>query len=466
MKLKNLIWLLAFLPQAMSAAWSDSEYLQIEQHIRQPQFAEKEFNILDYKANANASAAENQEAINSAIKACSEAGGGKVIVSGGTYHTGAIRLMSHVNLVIEKGATVEFVFDPTLYPIVPTRWEGVDCWNLSPCIYAYQATDVAITGEGIVDGGGSQDTWWKWSGVKRFGWTPGDISQAVGRPKLLSMAEDGVTLSERKFTIADGLRPQLINFNQCDGVLLENITLLRSPFWAVHPLLSKNVTLRGVHINNDAPNGDGCDPESCDGVLIENCYFNTGDDCIAIKGGRNNDGRLWDKPSQNIIVRNCEMQNGHGGVSMGSEISGGCRNIFITDCKMDSPNLKRVMRIKSNTCRGGVIEGINMKNVTVGQCKESVMEIELNYDQNEKCNRGFFPLIHNVTLENVTCEKSEYGLLINALDNAISVYNINIINCRFNNVIKGNSIEGMVEDLRFNGYYINGLPCFAGESGL
>lgn len=170
------------------------------------------------------------------------------------------------------------------------------------------------------------------------------------------MAEDGVDMDERRFGPEDGLRPQLINFNQCDGILIENVTLLRSPFWVIHPLLSKNVVVRGVHINNDGPNGDGCDPESCDGVLIENCFFNTGDDCIAIKSGRNNDGRLWERPSENIIIRNCEMQNGHGGVVIGSEISGGCRNVYAENNKMDSPNLDRVVRIKTNTCRGRVMK--------------------------------------------------------------------------------------------------------------
>lgn len=397
-------------------AWSDgwsTQYPEIEKNIRQPKFPEKEFKITKYGAKPEASAAVNQKAINKAIETCSKKGGGKVIVPEGKWLTGAITLKSGVNLVVERGATLEFVFEPELYPIVKTRWEGLDCWNLSPCIYAYEATDVAITGEGVIDGGGTNDTWWKWCGAPKYGWKEGVISQRNGsRARLLKMAEDGVDMDERRFGPEDGLRPQLINFNLCDGILMEDVTLLRSPFWVIHPLLSKNVTVRRVKINNDGPNGDGCDPESCDGVLIEDCFFNTGDDCIAIKSGRNMDGRLWNRPSENIIVRNCEMKNGHGGVVIGSEISGGCRNVFAENNLMDSPNLDRVIRIKTNTCRGGVIENIYARDIKVGQCGESVLKINLDYEHNEICCRGYLPIVRNVNLDNVTCEKSKYGVQI------------------------------------------------------
>ena len=229
-------------------------------------------------------------------------------------------------------------------------------------------------------------------------------------------------------------------------MLIENVTLLRSPFWVIHPLLCKNVIVRGVHINNDGPNGDGCDPESCNGVLIENCFFNTGDDCIAVKSGRNNDGRLWNKPSENIIIRNCEMQNGHGGVVIGSEITGGCRNLYAENCKMDSPDLDRVIRIKTNTCRGGIIENIYARNIEVGQCGESVLKINLDYEPKEICCRGFAPTVRNVNIENITCNKSKYGVLIVALDSITNVYDINVKNCHFNGVEKGNKIAFLSEN--------------------
>ena len=283
------------------------------------------------------------------------------------------------------------------------------------------------------------------------------ISQRGGsRARLLKNAEDGVPMDQRIFTKEDGLRPQLINFYLCENILMENLTLLNSPFWVIHPLLSKNITVRGMKIINDGPNGDGCDPESCDGVLIENCFFNTGDDCIAIKSGRNNDGRLWDKPSENIIIRNCEMKNGHGGVVIGSEISGGCRNVYAENNVMDSPELERVVRIKTNTCRGGVIENINARNIKVGVCKESVLKINLDYEPKEICCRGFVPTVRNVNIENITCEKSKYGVQIIALDSVCNVYDINVKDCHFNGVKEGNYSKGQTRDVHFDNLFING----------
>ncbi|MCI6195640.1 MAG: glycoside hydrolase family 88 protein [Prevotella sp.] len=457
MKYIKLLLALLLLPAVALADGWDTQYKQIEQSIRQPQFGDKVFNITKYGASVKATAAANQKAINKAIDACSKAGGGRVVVPEGTFNTGAITLKSKVNLHVEKGAVLQFVFQPELYPIVPTRWEGLDCYNLQPCIYAYKQNDIAITGEGTIDGGGENSTWWKWCGAPRYGWKQGEVGQNMGaRARLLKYAEDGVDMKERQFTAKDGLRPQLINTYDCDGVLIENVTLLRSPFWVIHPLLCKNVIVRGVHINNDGPNGDGCDPESCDGVLIENCFFNTGDDCIAVKSGRNNDGRLWNKPSENIIIRNCEMQNGHGGVVIGSEISGGCRNLFAENCKMDSPDLDRVVRIKTNTCRGGIVENIYARNIEVGQCGESVLKINLDYEPKEICCRGFVPTVRNINIENITCNKSKYGVLIVALDSVTNVYDINVKNCRFNGVEKGNKITGKTRDVNFDNLFING----------
>ena len=268
--------------------------------------------------------------------------------------------------------------------------------------------------------------------------------------------EKGNPTKERTFGQKDGLRPQLVNFTQCQRILIENVTLLDSPFWVIHPLKSQDITVRGVHINNDGPNGDGCDPESCDRVLIENCYFNTGDDCIAIKSGRNRDGRERAMPSQNIIIRNCEMKNGHGGVVIGSEISGGAKNIFAHDCVMDSPNLDRVLRIKTNSCRGGIIEDIYVKDVKVGQCGESVLKINLDYEHNEICCRGNYPTVRNVLMENVTCEKSKYGVQIIGLEEDTFVNDITVRNCRFNGVQQGNTITGKTRNIMFEKLYVNG----------
>ena len=457
-RILQLLLLCLIVPSiAQAKAWDEEEYKRIEQSIKAPTFPEKDFLITKYGAKTTNSAAQNQKAINKAIAACSKKGGGRVIVPSGTFVTGAITLLSHVNLLVEKDAVLKFAFEPDLYPIVPTRWEGIDCRNLSPCIYAYKQTDIAVTGEGTIDGSGANDTWWPWNGNPRFGFKEGMISQRGGsRARLLKNAEDGVPMDQRIFTKEDGLRPQLINFYLCENILMENLTLLNSPFWVIHPLLSKNITVRGMKIINDGPNGDGCDPESCDGVLIENCFFNTGDDCIAIKSGRNNDGRLWDKPSENIIIRNCEMKNGHGGVVIGSEISGGCRNVYAENNVMDSPELERVVRIKTNTCRGGVIENINARNIKVGVCKESVLKINLDYEPKEICCRGFVPTVRNVNIENITCEKSKYGVQIIALDSVCNVYDINVKDCHFNGVKDGNYSKGQTRDVRFDNLFING----------
>ncbi len=455
-------------PLAMTASAWDTKYKQIEESIRLPEFAGNTYRIEAYGASLAATAAQNQKAINRAIEACSEAGGGKVVIPEGTWNTGAITLKSQVNLVIEKGATLFFVFDRDLYPVVETRWEGIDCLNYSPLIYAYGETDIAITGEGIVDGNGSDDTWWLMSGKtpkSRDIVIPEKQQNPGGRADLLQMGEEGVPLEERVFGPGKGLRPQLINFCHCDGILIEGVTLLRSPFWVIHPLLSKNITVRNVTIENDGPNGDGCDPEACENVLIENCVFSTGDDCIAIKSGRNEDGREGGKgryagrPSQNMIIRNCLMKDGHGGVVVGSEISGGCNNVFVENCEMNSPNLTRILRIKTNSLRGGVIEDIYMRNIKVGQCDEAVLKINLDYEPNEAGQRGFYPIVRHVYMENVTSEKSKYGVMIVGFADRANVSDIHVKDCKFDGVYdKPVYITGETEEVHFDNLYINGSP--------
>jgi len=451
---------------SMAFEWNEQKYRQIEQSIQAPQISGKDYLITKFGAKPTASAAVNQKAIQKAIDKCSKKGGGRVIVPAGmTFETGAISLKSHVNLVIEESAVLRFAFQPDLYPIVETSWEGLDCYNLSPCIYAFGQTDIALTGKGTIDGGGSKETWWPWCGAPHFGWKEGMVSQKLeARPRLLKNGEDGVPMKdeqgqptkERTFGPKDGLRPQLVNFTECQRILIEDVTMLDSPFWVIHPLKSQDIIVRGVHINNDGPNGDGCDPESCDRVLIENCFFNTGDDCIAIKSGRNRDGRERAMPSQNIIIRNCEMKNGHGGVVIGSEISGGAKNIFAHNCVMDSPNLDRVLRIKTNSCRGGIIEDIYVKDIQVGQCGESVLKINLDYEHNEVCCRGNYPVVRNVLMENVTCQKSRYGVQIIGLEEDTFVNDITVRNCRFNGVQQGNTITGKTRNIQFDGLYVNG----------
>jgi unsaturated rhamnogalacturonyl hydrolase len=198
--------------------------------------------------------------------------------------------------------------------------------------------------------------------------------------------------------------------------------------WEINPVLCTNVTVRGLTIVSHGSNNDGCNPESCRDVLIENCLFDTGDDCIAIKSGRNNDGRRLNVPSENIVIRNCSMKDGHGGVVIGSEISGGCRNVFVENCTMDSPNLERALRFKNNAVRGGLIENVFMRNVKVGQVAEAILTIDLLYEEGAKGN--FMPTVRNVWMENVTSTSSPRVFYVVGFPGAV-IDNIWMKNCTF-----------------------------------
>jgi polygalacturonase len=432
---------------------------KIDNEIVKTSFPSDTFNIRDFGADNTDPAFLNGPAINSAIEKCSEAGGGVVLVPKGTWLTGPVTLKSNVNLHLANGATLLFSTDSTLYtPSVLTRWEGIDCYNTHPLIYAIEAKNIAITGKGILDGQASGKHWWWMNGKTEFGWKEGMSSQLSGsRRRLQQFEQDQTPVDKRVFNLQDALRPHFIQFYKCNTVLVEGLTIKNSPFWVTHPLMTDNFILRGVTIMSDGPNTDGCDPESCDHVIIENCFFSTGDDCIAIKSGRNNDGRRWNIPSKNIIVRNCHMAAGHGGVAIGSEISGGYSNLFVENCDMDSPELLRVIRIKSSNCRGGVIENINVRNIKVGQCKEAVLHISLLYDPDEECQRKFPPYIKDITLENVTSDASDYGVFIEGLKESTNISGITVKDCSFNGVKNGNYVKG-ADRVYFKNLLINGKP--------
>lgn len=444
---------------AQNSGWDAKKYKEIEASIKAPTFKDKVFKPAVKTGNT---AAKNQAAINKAIQKASEKGGGKVIIPAGTYMTGAITLLSDVNLVLEKGAVLKFAFEPELYPLVYTRYEGLDVYNYSPCIYANGAKNIGITGQGTIDGNGNRNTFWMWTGEERWGYKGGETCKTINgvqgsRPLLQEMCDRNVPAEQRTFGMGKGLRMQLVNIVNSENILIEGVTMIDSPFWVMHPLFSKNITVRGVTVRNDGPNGDGCDPESCENVLIENCVFHTGDDCIAIKSGRNGDGLRDGRPSRNIIIRGCKMEDGHGGVVIGSEISGGCENVYAENCEMDSPKLDRVLRIKTNTCRGGETKNVYMRNVKVGQCKETVMRINLNYQPKEASERGHIPTVHNVWMENVTCEKSKYGVMLNGIQEACSIYDIHVVNCSFNGVSEKPVLrENFMNNIKFENVKVNG----------
>ena len=438
-------------------AWRHT-YTQIENRIHEPQFGDEVYDIRDFGAVADDSTVLNHKAINTAIAHCSTRGGGTVEVPAGVWHTGPLTLLSGVNLHLAEGSTLLFTDRLDEYPLVLTRWEGIDCYNYQPMIYALDQHDIALTGRGTIDGAASVRTWWSMCWGLETDWDERASSQKVGRPLLKSWNEQQVPVEQRVMGHGYGMRPQLVNFYRCDNILVEDVTMLRSPFWNLYPVLCNNMTVRGVHFVNDGPNGDGCDPESCNDVLIEKCFFDTGDDCIAIKSGRDQDGRRVGVPSQNMIVRDCTMRNGHGGVVVGSEISGGYRNLFVERCNMDSPKLDRAIRIKTNSRRGGVIENIYVRNIEVGQCKESFLKINLIYDQREveEAREIVIPTVQNVFMEDVHGGRSRYGVMITALEEESHVHNICLRNCVFDTVEAETSVSGAADPVRFENVMMNG----------
>lgn len=440
-----------------AAYWQEAE--QVVSQIKRPEFPDRQFNIRDYGAVESTVATE---AIQQAIDACNQAGGGQVLIPAGNFYTGPLVLKSNVNLHLSEGSVLSFSVNPKDYtPFVLSRWEGLDCYNYKPLIYAYGEENIAITGKGVLDGQADETNWWPWKGKKEYGWKEGMLCQFYrpdgigGRDKLEQMEKNNMPVVHRRMEEDDCLRPPFIQPYKCKNVLIEGVKIVRAPFWLIHPLLCENVTVSGVTMDSHGPNNDGCDPESCKNVLIENCYFNTGDDCIAIKSGRDNDGRAWNIPSENIVIRNNIMKDGHGGIVIGSEISGNCRNVWAENCKMDSPNLDRVVRIKSNAIRGGVIENLYVRNIEVGECAEAVFRVEMKYEN--VLEGPHFPVIRNIHLENITCQKSKYGIFIDGYVDRNQVSKIYLKNCTFDGVQQKekNRIIG-AEEVVFDNVTING----------
>ncbi len=398
---------------------------EIRSRIKAPKFPRRNFVITDFGAVGDGTT-DCTAAIAKAIDACVQKGGGRVVVPAGQFLTGAIHLKSNVNLHLDKtNSVLLFSTDPKAYlPVVFTRFEGTELYNFSPLIYALGQKNVAVTGDGLLDGQASDQNWWGWKA-------------SSARSKLVKMATDNVPVEQRQFGEADHLRPSFVEFNRCANILIEGVRIRRSPMWELHPLLCTNVTVRGVDIVSHGPNNDGCDPESCRDVLIEKCLFDTGDDCIAIKSGRNTDGRRVNVPSVNLIVRNSVMRDGHAGTAIGSEISGSCSNVFVYDCEMSSPNLTCALRLKSNAVRGGVLQNIFMRNVNVGVVKDSVLQIDFLYEEGAKGD--FKPVAKNVAMENITVAHTPRVLNVRGFP-AASITDVRIYNSVFKEIQKPDQV--------------------------
>ena len=394
--------------------------------IKAPEFPARDFNITDYGARADGQM-DCTAAIHKAIAACHRAGGGRVVVPDGTFLTAAIHLKSGVNLHVAAGATLKFIPEFKKYlPVVLTRIEGTECMNYSPLIYAFEQQNIAVTGPGTLDGSATWETWWAF--VRRDGWV---TNLPPSGKLLLEHGARGTPVAERIFGDGHRLRPNFIQPYRCQNILIEGVTITNAPMWVINPVLSTNVTLRGVTVTSHGPNNDGCDPDSSRDVLIENCLFDTGDDCIAIKSGKDADGRRINVASENIVIRNCQMKEGHGGVVLGSETSGGVRNVFAEDCAMDSPNLDRALRLKTNAERGGPIENIFFRNIKVGRVAHSILTIDLVYGR--VYGGPFPPTVRNVEMRNVTVASSPRAMWIVGTTNSI-IENVRVLDCVFKGV--------------------------------
>jgi len=436
-------------PEGSPDPWE--EVPRILARIRAPQFSDREFMIGKYGAVGD-NKTDCTQAFQEAIAACHAAGGGRVVVPEGEFISGAITLLSGVNLHIREGGTIRFSRDPRKYPLVFTRFEGTELMNYSPFIYAFEQENIAITGKGTIDGNADCEHWWPWAGRPGCGWKKGDPAARQDRALLQGMAEKGVPVRERVFGEGHYLRPQFIQPLRCKNVLIEGVTLLNSPMWQVHPALSSNVIVQGLTISSSGPNTDGCDPDSCRDVLIKDCFFSTGDDCIAIKSGRNADGRRVNVPSENIVIQGCHMKDGHGGVTVGSEVSGSVRNVFAENCRMDSPHLNVALRIKTNAMRGGVVENIHARHIEVGQVSDAGLSINFYYEEGEAGK--FIPEVRNVEIRNMTVQKAKFAVFLRGFKNA-PIENVHLSDCDFENVAEANVVEN-VKGISFQNVRING----------
>jgi polygalacturonase len=382
-------------------AWDQAAH--VLRSVASPRFAPQTFSVMSFGAKADG-AFDNTLAFAQAISACHKAGGGRVIVPAGNFFTGPIHLLSNVNLHLDEGAELLFSTNPNDYlPVVFTRWEGMELMGYSPLVYAYQQENIALTGTGTLNGQADETNWWPWKGGEQWA-KPGVATQANARRQLELDVEKNRPVHERVYGENSQLRPAFVQLYQCKNILIEGITITNAPFWLLHPVMSENVIIRDVTCASLGPNSDGCNPESSKNVIIENCYFDTGDDCIAIKSGRNADGRRIAIPSENIVIRGCKMRSGHGGIVIGSEISGGARNIFAENCEMNSPELERGLRIKTNSMRGGTVENVYVRHINIGEVQTAIV-IDFNYEEGD--SGGNTPYVKNIDVRNLRCKNAK-----------------------------------------------------------
>lgn len=386
--------------------------------------AQQYYNVLNYGAKRDSSKLCTQ-AIKSAIDAASKAGGGTIYFPAGKYLTGPIHLKSNITIFIDAGAELHFSDDFDNYlPMVESRWEGTDVQNFSPLFYAYKAENITIRGRGIIDGHGKK--WWDFhhklydKTTPRSKWQ--DTFAANNKNVIMPEVSDMI---QRGF-----LRPPFIQPMYCKNVLIEGITIHNSPFWTVNPEFCENVTVTGVTIENPiSPNTDGINPESCRYVHISNCHISVGDDCITIKSGKDSAGRKMNVPAENYTITNCTMLSGHGGVVIGSEMSGSVKKIAISNCIFDGTD--RGIRIKTARGRGGVVEDIRVDNIIMKNIRQQAIVFDMQYTKTapqpvtEKT-----PIFRNCHFSNITADGNE-AILIDGIEE-MPVENVTFHDVRMN----------------------------------
>ena len=355
-------------------------------------------------------------ALQAAIDDLSAGGGGRLCLPAGTYRSGSLRLKSGVELHLESPETCIRFVNTGLeenYPVVLSHWEASPCWNYSALLYALDAHDIAVTGPGVLEGGSDQDHWWNWHHQVEETWSSNapDL-QREDRTALRRMNMEAVPVNERRFGPGHFLRPNFVQFLRCERVLLQGITLKNSPMWQLNPVFCRSVTVEGVTLSSHGSNNDGCDPESCSGVWIKNCRFDTGDDCISLKSGRDRDGQAANTPCENILIENNDFSDGHGGVALGSEMSGGIRRVLVDNNRFSSPNLTYALRLKTNARRGGFVEQVMLSNCFMEHVHGAAVHGTMLYEDGR--NGDSLPVFRDIIIENIEAHGGDYGIFLEA----------------------------------------------------
>ncbi|MCF2519542.1 glycoside hydrolase family 28 protein [Dyadobacter sp. CY351] len=406
---------------------------------RQPVFKQDTVRITAYGATPDGRTL-NTEAIHKAIDAVNKKGGGVVLVPVGLWMTGPIVMKSNINLHLSENATLLFTPDKTQYALTEGFYEGKSAARNQSPISGINLENVAITGKGIVDGNGdvwravhkSQLTESQWKEKVASGgvlkddgktWYPSQQfkdASTGNKSMLLTAGKKPADFADMK----DFLRPNLVVFNNCKKVLLEGVTFQNSAAWCIHPLMCEDLTIRNVRVKNPeyAHNGDGMDIESCKNFLIEGCTLDVGDDAICIKSGKDEEGRKRGMPTENGLIRNNIVYNGHGGFVVGSEMSGGARNIFVQNCTFMGTD--KGLRFKSVRGRGGVVEKIYAKDIYMKDIAQEAVFFDLFYfvkfatdgarDMREVVNEGT-PVFRDMHFENIVCNGATKGVFIRGL---------------------------------------------------